>query len=117
MKSIGIVMLYLPIEVAIKIFFHDPNERPVSTSSCFILIFSVRVGTCLIFILTLLIFTVFSHNTQVTLYHILKLFHSSPGTSSSISLLPAPAAPDGSTGPARKILVAECYEELLFQVR
>ncbi|KAA0191178.1 hypothetical protein HAZT_HAZT006771 [Hyalella azteca] len=88
-------------EIVIKIHFQDPNERPV------------------------------------TIYHILKLFQSSPGTCSTItSILPAtaplsstppspalssPAAPstasDGSVVPSRKILVAESYEELVFQAR
>uniref|UniRef100_A0A6A7G7Y6 YEATS domain-containing protein 4-like n=1 Tax=Hirondellea gigas TaxID=1518452 RepID=A0A6A7G7Y6_9CRUS len=71
-------------EIGVKIFFHDPNERPV------------------------------------TLYHILKLFQSSPGTS-CITFIPATAplssasipcaTPDGG----KKILVAETYEELVFQ--
>lgn len=83
-------------EIGIKIFFHDPNERPV------------------------------------TIYHILKLFQSSPGTcstvttllpaTSSLSTTPPPVAPIptdagmGGTGiPGKKILVAEAYEELVFQ--
>ncbi|XP_045132400.1 YEATS domain-containing protein 4-like isoform X1 [Portunus trituberculatus] len=55
-------------EIVIKIYFHDPNERPV------------------------------------TIYHILKLFQSPPGTT-----------PAAVTGDFKKPLVSEFYEELIFQ--
>ncbi|KAF2355102.1 YEATS protein [Trinorchestia longiramus] len=82
-------------EINIKIYFQDPNERPV------------------------------------TIYHILKLFQSSPGTcSTTTTVLPAtaslsstpplvlptpPAADAAGVPPGKKILVAEAYEELVFQ--
>ncbi|XP_071532658.1 YEATS domain-containing protein 4 isoform X2 [Panulirus ornatus] len=55
-------------EIVIKIFFHDPNERPV------------------------------------TIYHILKLFQSPPGTT-----------PAAIPNDFKKPLVSEFYEELIFQ--
>jgi len=63
-------------EIAIKVFFHDPNERPV------------------------------------TLYHILKLFQSSPGTTAAFTTQVIAA---GAGTESRKILVAEAYDELVFQ--
>lgn len=51
---------------------------------------------------------------QVTIYHILKLFQSSPGTScTTTAVLPASATPNADV---KKLLVAEAYEELVFQV-
>lgn len=51
---------------------------------------------------------------QVTLYHILKLFQSSPGTTAAFTTQVIAA---GAGTESRKILVAEAYDELVFQVR
>ncbi|KAK3858191.1 hypothetical protein Pcinc_035599 [Petrolisthes cinctipes] len=80
-------------EIIIKIFFHDPNERPV------------------------------------TIYHILKLFQSPPGTTPASATNPVTATPAATTpaavavaaaaaaatGDLKKPLVSEFYEELIFQ--
>lgn len=73
-------------EIVIKIYFHDPNERPVS-----IILVMPQTWTCISSYKLLC-------SVQVTIYHILKLFQTTP----DIQL-------------GKKSLVSEFYEEIVFQ--